>query len=126
MPLYHVWFACKRRRWLLQGEVAERAKDVLRTVAGEKQIKLIECETMVDHVHMLLDLRDNAELSRAMNLLKGISSRRLSQEFPEVSGEAGDGHFWQRRGSKLIPPTARESVDTYIRTQWDRPEKYER
>jgi REP element-mobilizing transposase RayT len=43
MPLYHVWFATKRRKWLLQGDVAEAVKELMWKVAKEKDIGLSEC-----------------------------------------------------------------------------------
>ena len=94
MALYHVWFATKRRKWLLQGEVAEATKELIQAVAREKGIKLIECEAVVDHVHLLIAVDTQQALSRAMNLLKGVSSRRIFQRFPELKQDAGINNFW--------------------------------
>lgn len=127
MPLYHVWFATKRRKWLLEGEVATAAKEMMRTVANENSIKLMECETMVDHVHLLIATDDKAQLSKEMNLLKGTSSRRLFQRFPDLKLDAGVANFWQHRyAAKEVAEPAAAAVGHYIRTQWERLEKYER
>ena len=127
MPLYHVWFATKRRKWLLQGDVADAAKELMRTVASEKNIKLLECETMVDHVHLLIDAEDRVHIGKAMNLLKGASSRQLFQRFPDLKLDAGINSFWQHRyAAKIVPRFAAASVGQYVRTQWDRLDKYER
>ena len=127
MPLYHVWFATKRRKWLLQGDVADAALELIRDVARDKGIALRASETMVDHVHLLIQAENQAELSKAMNSLKGVSSRRLFQRFPELKLDAGVNSFWQHRyGSKEVPETASASVERYIETQWDRTEKYAR
>jgi putative transposase len=127
MPVYHVWFATKRRKWLLQGEVGEAAMELMRTVAEEKSIRLLECETVVDHVHLLVSAEDRTRLSTGMNLLKGVTSRQLSQRFPELKLDASIGGFWQHRyGAKVVPDEAAPSVGRYIRSQWDRVDKYER
>ena len=127
MPLYHVWFATKRRKWLIQGDVAEVAKEAIRTVAEEKKVKLIESEAMVDHVHLLIEAEDRKHLGKTMNLLKGSSSRRLFQRFPDLKLDAGINSFWQHRyASREVPQTAAVAVSNYIHTQWDRLEKYER
>jgi len=127
MPLYHVWFATKRRKWLLQGEVGEAATEFMWTVGKDKDISLLECETIVDHVHLLVAVEDAAHLSKAVNLLKGITSRRIVERFPELKLDARVGAFWQHRyAAKLVPEAAAVAVGRYIRTQWDRLEKYER
>jgi len=127
MPLYHVWFATKRRNWLLQGDVGEAVKGLMRTVAKEKNISLLECEMIVDHVHLLISTEDRARLSMAMNLLKGVTSRRIFQRFPELKLDAKVGAFWQHRyAAKLVPEAAAATVGRYIRTQCDRLDRYER
>jgi len=127
MTLFHAWFGTKRRKWLLQGDVAEEVKKLLHSIANEHGIRLLECETMPDHVHLLLEAGSPEELSRAMNLLKGASSRRLFQALPDVKLDGGTSTLWQHRyAAKPVPPSSATSVGTYIRTQWDRLEKYER
>lgn len=97
------------------------------TVASEKDIKLLECETMVDHVHLLIDAEDRVHVGKAMNLLKGASSRQLFQRFPDLKPDAGINSFWQHRyAAREIPESAAATVSNYIGTQWERLEKYER
>ena len=117
MPLYQVWFATKRRKWLLQGDVGEAATELMWTVAKEKNIALSECEVIVDHVHLLISTEDRTRLSTAMNF----------QRFPELKLDAGVGAFWQHRyGAELVSEAAAVTVGDYIRTQWNRLDKYER
>ncbi len=123
---YHVWFSPKRRKWLLRGDVEILLRKLLPEIAKEKGIKLLASELMVDHVHLLLELNQNESLSKAINLLKGVTARRVFQEFPELKFDAGVNHFWQKRyGRKEVPPDAVSDVTGYIQTQWDRLEKYE-
>jgi putative transposase len=122
---YHVWFKTKQRKWLLLGEVEDAVKQAIRDVAAEHHLGLVECETMVDHVHLLLEARDNAGLSRALHLIKGASARRLLGSIPEIRMDAGIVHFWQKRyGAKPVEPSALAGVRNYIRTQKKRPEKH--
>ena len=93
---YHVWFATKRRKWLLQSDIDQTAKDLIREVASEKGISLRECETAIDHVHLLLRLHPHQTLSKAMNLIKGISSRKLHLAFPELKRDSHSHHLCQR------------------------------
>ena len=127
MPFHHVWFSTKRRKWLLQGEVLDAARQQFRNIADREGIKLIEYEAIVDHVHKLIDVKDKAELSRAMNYLKGTSARALFLEFPLLKQDAHTNSFWQNGYRyKIVPPDAVDQVRHYIRTQWDRLEDYDR
>jgi putative transposase len=127
MPLYHVWFATKRRKWMLQGDVADAVRELMSEIASDKKIELLEHEAIVDHVHLLLRAKDKPALSRAMNDLKGVSARRIFQRFPELKIDANTNAFWQARyGHKLVPGSAESTIRKYIRTQWERLEDYDR
>ena len=127
MPLYHVWFSTKNRKWLLQGDVATKAKQELISVATEKRIELLECETMVDHVHLLLAAASATELSWHLKLLKGRSSYEVFKAYPEVKLDAQTNALWQVSfNSRVVPDDQVATVRHYIRTQDQRLEKYER
>ncbi|MGE0060366.1 MAG: transposase [Dehalococcoidia bacterium] len=79
--------------WLLRGDVAVAAKRLMVEIAAEKAVHLIEAEAIVDHVHLLLECEDKAALSTAMMLLKGVSSRRIGQQFPSIFQDAGTTHI---------------------------------
>lgn len=124
---YHVWFKTSRRKWLLLGDVADATKGAIRETAERHGIKLLECETMVDHVHLLVEAADTADLSRVMHLLKGASARSLLESIPGIRMDVGINHFWQKRyGAKPVHPSALAAVKKYIRTQEERSEKYAR
>jgi putative transposase len=123
--LYHVWFSTRRRKRLLVGDVETQVRQMLRRIAADKGIDLRLCETMVDHVHLMVSTRP-WELSGQMKLLKGISARRLFQQFPDLKLDADTDHFWQRGfGYRELADDA-GGVAWYIRTQKRRLSKYER
>jgi putative transposase len=127
MPIYHAWFATKRRKWLLQGDIDDIVKDLICSTCSQREIDLIECETAVDHVHVLLRAADRQALSRAMNFIKGTTSRRLFEKLPELKLDIGMNNFWQHRyGWKVVPEGGVAPVAQYIRTQKERLEKYAR
>ena len=124
---YHVWFATKRRKWLLQGDIEDHVKQEIEKTAQDRGVRLLQYETVVNHVHLLLELQPGDSLSRTMQLLKGVSSRSVLRKFPEIRLDAGINHFWQKRyGSKSVERSALPKVSDYIRTQKDRLEKFER
>lgn len=126
MVYFHVWFSTKRRKWLLQGDVGTRVKELFGQVAQEKGIALVEHETMIDHVHLLLHLQYPAQLSHAMKLLKGRVSYELFREFPDVKMDAGVVSLWQDGyRSRIVPESQVDIVRKYIATQDERLEKYD-
>jgi len=46
------------------------------------------------HVHMHLGYRSSQDISSLVKKLKGISSRKLQQEFPELNKKYWGRHFW--------------------------------
>ena len=127
MPYFHVWFATKGRRKMLQeGDILDAVRELIPQIAEQKSIALLEIEAVIDHVHLLLELSDKAALPQAMMLLKGISSRRILERYPEIRLDAHTNNLWQAGyGSKIVHPTALGGTRRYIRTQWDRLESYE-
>ena len=123
--VFHVWFATKRRKHLLVGQIEARAKQLLKEVADAKDIDLKEMETMTDHVHLML-ASTSGELSAQVKMLKGVSARRLFQEYPDLRLDAHTDHFWQRGfGYRRLYDDV-EGVAWYVRTQKRRLSKYER
>lgn len=124
--IYHIWFGTKLRKWLLFGEVEQTVKELMWSISHEKGIDLIDCETMVDHMHLLLK-SPSSELPKVVHFLKGISSRRIFQAFPELKLDANTNSFWQRRyGARIVAGQAVAAVLEYIRTQKERPEKFDK
>ena len=124
--IFHVWFATKRRRWLLVGEVEEAIKTILWEIAKDKGIDLLECETMVDHVPLLVRAQSE-ELPRMMHALKGAASRRVSQRFPELRLDGAVPSLWQRSyKAEAVPNEAAGRVAAYIKTQRERLDAFDR
>jgi putative transposase len=124
---YHVWFATKRRAWLLQADIDQTMKHSIREIAEQKRIQLLECESAVDHVHLLLRLGQRQRLPEVMNLLKGGSSYRLHRAFPELKLDSGSEHFWHRGYNfTVVEPGSLTARRRYIRSQKERLDKFER
>lgn len=78
---YHLVWIPKYRRGLLVGEIAERLLQILREIARDYRIHIIAMEVMPDHVHMLVEAPPKYAPAKIVQIFKGISSRRLRQEF---------------------------------------------
>ena len=78
------------RRLLQSGRNAELLIDVLRSLVAEREFELRDFVVMPDHLHLLLTVYDEMSIEKAMQLIKGRFSYRLSHE----SGFTGE--VWQR------------------------------
>jgi putative transposase len=125
MAYFHVWFATKHRMWLLEGQLLEAVREEIAKAAADHEINLIEYEAIIDHVHLLLDVEGN-DLATAMKHIKGVSARRLFQQFPELRSGGTMSSLWQAGyGHKLVPMRGVDSVRRYIKAQWQRMGQYE-
>jgi putative transposase len=83
-------------RRLLQSERnAELLIDVLRSLVAERKFKLHDFVVMPDHVHLLLTVDNEMTIEKAMQLIKGRFSHRLSHEYGHK------GEVWQRGFSEM-------------------------
>ena len=81
---YHIVWIPKYRRSFLVGEIAERLLEILREIARDYRIHIIAMEIMPDHIHMLVEAPPKYAPAKIVQLFKGISSRRLRQEYLDV------------------------------------------
>lgn len=83
-------------RNLLQSERnAGLLVDVLRALVAERAFELHDFVIMPDHVHLLLTVSNDMTIEKAMQLIKGRFSFRLSHEFGHK------GEVWQRGFSEV-------------------------
>jgi len=80
--------------------------DVLRSLVAERQIVIEDFVVMPDHFHLLLTLSDEITIEKAMQLIKGRFSYRLSHEFGHK------GEVWQR-GFSEVQVIGREAFETH-------------
>jgi putative transposase len=90
--LMHCVFATKERRPLLTAPIRERLWPYLGGIAREHEMKALAIGGVADHVHLLLSLPAPLSISKAMQLLKGNSSKWLRETFPELRPQ---GFAWQ-------------------------------
>jgi putative transposase len=83
-------------RRLLQSERnAEVLIDVLRSLVAERKFTLHDFVIMPDHLHLLLTVEREMTVEKAMQLIKGRFSHRLSYEYGHK------GEVWQRGFSEM-------------------------
>jgi putative transposase len=84
--------------------------DVLRTLVAEHKFRLHDFVIMPDHVHLLIEIDGNMTIEKAMQLIKGRFSYRLSHEYGFT------GEVWQRGFSEeqVMDSAGMEKCHEYI------------
>jgi len=94
-------------RRLLQSERnAELLIDVLRSLVAERKFELHDFVVMPDHLHLLLTVYDEMTIEKAMQLVKGRFSHRLSHEC------GYKGEIW-KRGFTEVQVMNRKSLEIH-------------
>ncbi|KAB8197643.1 IS200/IS605 family transposase [Nonomuraea phyllanthi] len=90
----HLVFVTKFRHRVFTDAHLRRLEEIMRDVCADFEVELREFNGEDDHVHLLVNFPPKVALSRLVNSLKGVASRRMRQEFPELAR-----HYY--RASKL-------------------------
>jgi putative transposase len=92
--MYHLVWIPKYRKRVLKGKVADRIKDLLYECADMNRWKIEELSIQLDHVHMLIQMNPNVSVSRMVQLFKGMTSKVVREEFPELKEFLWGKNFW--------------------------------
>ena len=80
----HLVFITKYRGRIFGAEHLESLEGLFRRVCTDFEAELVEFNGEDDHVHLLVNYPPKVTLSRLVNSLKGVSSRRLKLMHPEL------------------------------------------
>ena len=83
-------------RKIVRGDVAERARDLLRQICVAREVTIIRGAVSPDHIHMLVAAPPQLSPSKLVQFLKGRSSRLLQREFPALRKRYWGQHLWAR------------------------------
>ena len=89
---YHLVWIVKYRYKILHGRLAERVRDLVRQTCEARGVTIIRGAVSPDHIHMLISAPPELSPSKLVQYIKGRSSRRLQEEFPELRKR-----FWGQR-----------------------------
>ena len=100
--------------------LAERLYPYLAGIARENQFQAVEIGGVEDHIHLLISLSATITIAKAMQLLKGGSSKWIHDTFPEHRTFA-----WQKKyGSFSVSISQLDTVIAYIRRQKEHHQKF--
>jgi REP element-mobilizing transposase RayT len=110
---FHCVFSTRERRPLLTPALRARLWPFPGGIARQNKMKALEIGGVEDHVHLLLSLPATISIAKAMQLIKGGSSKWVHETFPEhrLFG-------WQEKyGAFSVSASQLETLVRYIRGQ---------
>jgi len=93
---YHLVWVTKYRYKVLRGEVAERARELIRQSCMSREIKILKGHVSQDHVHLLVSSPPALSPAKIVQYLKGRSSLMLQREFSHLKKRYWGQHLWAR------------------------------
>src|ERR1700730_3071226 len=90
----HLVFVTKYRRKVFDQMILNDMKNIFERISLEHQVIVKEFNGDEDHVHMLINYPPKISLAKLVNSLKGVSSRRLRQNWSELEKRYHQGVLW--------------------------------
>lgn len=122
---YHIVWCVKYRHKILKDNIKEELIKIINELCKNNNYELVEINTDLDHVHLLIGLSPVDKISTVMKTLKGVSARLLNNKYKdEISKYLYEGHIWSP--SYYIATTSDNLMDNiklYIESQGNKDAK---
>ena len=95
IKLHFVWIT-KYRKPILYGAIAHRVRELIREICRANGVQILTGHLSKDHVHLFVSVPPHLSASKLMQWIKGKTSRKLLQEFPDLRKKFWGQHLWAR------------------------------
>lgn len=110
---FHCVFSTKERRKIITPALQERLWPFLGGIARENGMSARMIGGIEDHVHLLLALPATIPIAKAMQLIKGGSSKWIHETFPEHR----EFRWQEKYGAFSVSVSQLETITAYIQNQ---------
>ena len=90
----HLVFVTKYRRKIFDQDAIEKLRNYFSSVCTDFDVELVEMDGERDHVHLLVNYPPTLSVSNLVNSLKGVSSRLLRRDRPDIAERYYKGVLW--------------------------------
>ena len=91
---YHFVWIPKYRKRILSDNIKVRLEQLIQECSEVNSFEILELSIQLDHVHLFLSAKPRFSPSEIMRLIKGGSSRKIREEFPELEEFLWGDSFW--------------------------------
>ncbi len=90
----HLVFVAKYRKKVFDKDSIDRLRGYFAKVCGDFDATLVEVDGERDHIHLLIEYPPKVSISVLVNSLKGVSSRMLHKDRPDMADRYWRGVLW--------------------------------
>jgi len=110
---YHIVWCVKYRHKILTTKLENRLIELLKQIANDNNFTILEVNSDLDHIHLLLDCNPQHYIPNMIKALKGVSARLLMKEYgDELKKKLWGGHLWN---PSYFVATVSENTESQIR-----------
>jgi len=116
---YHLVWIPKYRKPVINKRIQDRLKQLFLGIAERYDFEIDTMEVEPDHVHLFVLIPPTIAVCEAVNLFKGISSRKIRQDFPEIDKVLWGADFWAIGyfSTTVNDRTTSQLIRNYIKSQ---------
>lgn len=108
---YHFVFVPRYRKRVLEGEIGKRIEGLIRYCCQIHEWEIYELAIDRDHIHLYMGAQPKWSPSKVMNLIKGGTSKKIREQYPELDEMYWGATFW---GDGYFVKSAGEVTDKVI------------
>jgi putative transposase len=103
----------------LNTKLETRLIELLKQLASDNNFLILEINTDLDHIHLLIDCTPQHYIPDMIKTLKGVSARLLMKEFGfELKKKLWGGHLWNPSYFvATVSENTEEQIKNYIKSQ---------
>ena len=90
----HIVWVTKYRYQVLRGDIQIRCRDLIRQICELEDVTILKGVVSKDHIHLHVEYPPKLSMSDLVKRLKGRTSRRLQEEYPDLQKRYWGRHFW--------------------------------
>ena len=93
---YHIVWITKYRKPILGEEIGKRLRELIRQVCTSLDVEIVKGHVSRDHVHIMVSVPPYLSVSKLVQRVKGLTSRKLLEEYRSLKKAFWGRHLWAR------------------------------
>ena len=119
---YHIVWCVKYRHKIIENAIESKLRELLYKIAEDNEITIVEYNTGLDHVHLLVDCKPQHYIPDMLKAFKGVTARYLMKEYEsELRQKLWSEHLWSPSYFvATVSENTASQIKTYIQSQQQR------